>query len=97
LVGLDEVLSRDDDIEDDLDVIFSNPIASTIPKWRTFKLKRRLVDLDETLWGDEDIEDDLDAIFCNPVASFQHGGRSNFRGGCNNFTIQPCSPVAYNK
>jgi hypothetical protein len=27
-------------IEDDLDVILFNPIASTIPKWQMFKLLR---------------------------------------------------------
>jgi hypothetical protein len=29
-----------DNIEGDLDSILLNPIASTIPKWRTFKLLR---------------------------------------------------------
>jgi hypothetical protein len=39
-----------------------NPIASTIPKWRTFKLLRwlqllnRLVDLDEILYGGDGVE-----------------------------------------
>jgi hypothetical protein len=37
-VDLDEILYEDDDIEGDLDSIPLNPVASTIPKWRTFKL-----------------------------------------------------------
>jgi hypothetical protein len=36
-MDLDEILCGGDGIEDDLDSIL-NPIASTIPKWRTFKL-----------------------------------------------------------
>jgi hypothetical protein len=32
------MLYGDDDIEDDLDSILLNPVASTIQKWRTFKL-----------------------------------------------------------
>jgi hypothetical protein len=38
LVDLDEILYEDDAIEDDLDSILINPVASTIPKWWTFKL-----------------------------------------------------------
>jgi hypothetical protein len=38
LVELDEILYEGDAIEDDLSVIFSNPVPSIIPKWRTFKL-----------------------------------------------------------
>jgi hypothetical protein len=37
-VDLDEILYGCDDIEDDFDSILLNPIASTISKWRTFKL-----------------------------------------------------------
>jgi hypothetical protein len=37
-VDLDEILYEDDDIEDDIDFILINPVASTIPKWWTFKL-----------------------------------------------------------
>jgi len=61
-LDLDEILYEDDDIEDDLDSILLNPVASTIPKWRTFKLLRwvqllnRLVDLDEILYGGDGIE-----------------------------------------
>jgi hypothetical protein len=42
LVDLDEILYGDDDIEDDLDSMLFNPIASTISKWGTFKLLRRV-------------------------------------------------------
>jgi hypothetical protein len=44
-------------IEDDLDYIPHNPIASTIPKWRTFKLLRWMQNLHQSAW-------DLD-ILCN--------------------------------
>jgi hypothetical protein len=37
-VDLDEILYGGDDIEDDLDSILFNAVASTIPKWLTFKL-----------------------------------------------------------
>jgi hypothetical protein len=37
-VDLDEILFGGDDIEDDLDSILLNTVASTISKWRTFKL-----------------------------------------------------------
>jgi hypothetical protein len=33
-----EILYGGDDIEDDLDSILFNAVASTIPKWQTFKL-----------------------------------------------------------
>jgi hypothetical protein len=61
-VYLDEILYGGDGIEDDLDSILLNPVASNIPKWRTFKLLRwaqllnRLVDLDEILYGGDGIE-----------------------------------------
>jgi hypothetical protein len=44
------------------DYILFNPVASTIPKWQTFKLLtwvqllNRLVDLDEILYGGDGIE-----------------------------------------
>jgi hypothetical protein len=62
LVDLDEILYGGDDIEDDLDSILFNAVASTIQKWRTFKLLgwvqllNRLVDLDKILYGGDDIE-----------------------------------------
>jgi hypothetical protein len=40
MVDLDGILYRTDDTEDDLDFILFNAVASTIPKWRTFKLLR---------------------------------------------------------
>jgi hypothetical protein len=39
-VDLDEILYGGDDIEDDLDSILLNAVASTIPKWKKFKLLR---------------------------------------------------------
>jgi hypothetical protein len=84
-VGLDEILYGGDGIEYYLDSMLFNPIASTIPKWQTFKLLRwvlllnQLVDLNEILYGGDDIEDDLDSILLNPVAStIKNGGRLNF-------------------
>jgi hypothetical protein len=61
-VDLDEIFYGGDDTEDNLDSILFNPVASTIPKWRTFKLLRwvqllnRLVDLDEILYGGNGID-----------------------------------------
>jgi hypothetical protein len=75
MVDLDEILYGGDNPEDDLDSILFNPVASTISKWRTFKLLKwvlllnRLVDLDEILYEDDNIEDDLDSILIHPVAS----------------------------
>jgi hypothetical protein len=37
-VDLDTILYGDDDIVGDVDSILLNPVASTMPKWRTFKL-----------------------------------------------------------
>jgi hypothetical protein len=65
LVDLDEIF-YEDDIEDDLDSIQINSVASTGPKWWTFKLLwwvellNWLVDLDEILYGGDDVEDDID-------------------------------------
>jgi hypothetical protein len=62
LVDSEEIFCGGDDIEDDLDSILLNPIASTILKWRMFKLLRcvqllnQLVDLDEILYGGDGIE-----------------------------------------
>jgi hypothetical protein len=41
-VDFDKIVYRDDDIEDDLDSKLFNSVASTISKWRTFKLLRRV-------------------------------------------------------
>jgi hypothetical protein len=73
-VDLDEILYGGDDIEDDLDSILLNPVASTIIRWQTFKLLRwaeilnRLVGLDEILYGGDGIEYYLDYIIFNTVA-----------------------------
>jgi hypothetical protein len=62
------------DDEDDIDSVLFNPVASTIPKWRTFKLLscvlllNRPVDLHEILYRDN-TEGDLDSILLTPVAS----------------------------
>jgi hypothetical protein len=66
LVDMDEILYGDDYIKDDLDSILINPVASTISKWRTFKLLRRvhllkrLVDLEEILYCGNGIKGDID-------------------------------------
>jgi hypothetical protein len=75
-VDLDKILYGSNDIEDDLDSILFNPVASTISKWLMFKLLRRvhllnrLVDLDEILYCGNDIKADLDhskMAVCLPV------------------------------
>jgi hypothetical protein len=61
-VDLDDIFYGGDDIEDDLNSVLFNAVASSIPKWRKFKLLRwvqllnRLVDLDEILYGGDGIE-----------------------------------------
>jgi hypothetical protein len=73
-VDLDEILYGSDGIEYYFYYILFNPVASTIPKWRTFKLLRwvlvlnLMVNFDEILY-DDDIEDDLDSILINSIAS----------------------------
>jgi hypothetical protein len=73
-VDLDEVLYGDDGTEYYLYYVPINPVASTIPEWRTFKILRRvqilnrLVDLDEILYGHDDTERDHDSTVLNPVA-----------------------------
>jgi hypothetical protein len=57
LVDLDNILYGGDGIEYHLGYILFNPVASTIPKWRTYiflrwvELFNRLVDLSEILYG----------------------------------------------
>jgi hypothetical protein len=69
-VDLYEILFGGDGIEYYLDYVLFNPVVSTVPNWRMFKLLRwvlllnRLVDLDEILY-----EGDLDSILLNLVAS----------------------------
>jgi hypothetical protein len=73
-VHLDDILYVGDGIAYYLDYIIFNLVASTIPKWRMFKLLRcmlhlnRLVDLDEILCGGYDIEDDIDSILLSLAA-----------------------------
>jgi hypothetical protein len=61
-VDLDEILYGGGDIEYDFDSILLNTVASTISKWRTFKLPRwvqilnRLVDFDGILYKGGSIE-----------------------------------------
>jgi hypothetical protein len=38
LVDLNEIFYGEDDTEGDLDSILLNPVASTIPKWRTSEM-----------------------------------------------------------
>jgi hypothetical protein len=45
-------------IEDDLDAVLSNPVPSTIPKWRTFKLLRWMQNLHQSTWDDEILHTD---------------------------------------
>jgi hypothetical protein len=40
MVDLGEIFYGDDDTEGDLESILFNPVASTVSKWRTFKLLR---------------------------------------------------------
>jgi hypothetical protein len=58
---------------------FSNPVASTIPKWQRYKLLRWVqrnpliiselsMDLNDILYGGDGIEDDIHAILYNPAA-----------------------------
>jgi hypothetical protein len=73
-VDIDEILYGGDGVEYYQNYILFNPVASTIPKWCTFKLLRLVlllklfVDLDEILYEDN-IEDDLDSILFNPATS----------------------------
>jgi hypothetical protein len=39
--------------EDDLEATLSNSVASTMPKWRTLKLLRRMRNLHQLTWGYE--------------------------------------------
>jgi hypothetical protein len=61
-VDLDEILYGGDDIEDNIDRILLNVVASTIQKWRTSKLLgwvqrlNRSVALDEILYEGDGIE-----------------------------------------
>jgi hypothetical protein len=76
-----------DNIEGDLDAISSNPVASTIPTWRTFKLLKwvqilkRVVDLDEIMYVGDDIKKNSSPYVLTPyLQPFQNGGRLNIWG-----------------
>jgi hypothetical protein len=73
-VDLNDILYEDDDIEDDLDSIAINPVASTIPNdgrkkflWRV-QLWNSLVDFNEIVYGGDDVERDINSILLNLVA-----------------------------
>jgi hypothetical protein len=77
---LDEILYGDDDIEDDLYSMLFNHIASTISKWWTYNLLRRvhllnrLMDLDEILYCGNGINGDLNhskMAVCPPLITFE--------------------------
>jgi hypothetical protein len=40
-------------MEDDLDAVLFNPVPSTIPKWRTFRLPRWMQNLHQSTWDHE--------------------------------------------
>jgi hypothetical protein len=89
-VDLDKILYGGDSIEYYLDYILFNPVASTIPKWRTFKLLwwmlllKQLLDSDEILYEDDDTEDDPDYTLINPIASIiPKWWTFKICGGCN--------------
>jgi hypothetical protein len=72
-VDFDEILYGGDGVENDIDSTLLNLVASTIPKWWTFKLLRwaqllnRLMDLDGILFGGDGIEYYVNCILLNPV------------------------------
>jgi hypothetical protein len=61
-VDFDDILCGGDDVEDDIDSVLLNLVASTIQKWRTFNILRwvqllnRLVDMDDILYESDGIE-----------------------------------------
>jgi hypothetical protein len=84
LVDLDDIF-YEEDIEDDLDFMLFNPVASTFSKWRTFKLLKRvhlfnrLVYLDEILYCGNGIK--VTSIItkwlsvCMPLITFEPLGK----------------------
>jgi hypothetical protein len=83
-VDLVEILYGDDDIEDYLDSILFNPVASTISKWRTFKLQwkvhllNRLVNLDAILYCGNGSKGDLvhfKMAVCRPLITVEPLGK----------------------
>jgi hypothetical protein len=53
LVDFYEIQKDGHAIEDDLDAVLINPVPSTIPKWRTFKLLRWMQNLHQSTWDYE--------------------------------------------
>jgi hypothetical protein len=74
-VDLDDILYEGVVIEYYLNYLLFNPVASAIPKGRTFKLLRWVlllnwsVDLDEMLYADDNTEGNVDSILPNPVTN----------------------------
>jgi hypothetical protein len=89
-VDLDEILYVGDGNEYCLDSMLLNPVASTIPEWRTFELLmsvlllNRLVNLDQIVYGGNNIEDDPVYILLHPIAlTLQNDRRLNSCGRYN--------------
>jgi hypothetical protein len=53
LVDFYEIKQEGHAIEGDLDAVRFNPVPSTIPKWRTFKLLRWMQNLHQSTWDHE--------------------------------------------
>jgi hypothetical protein len=53
LVDFYEIQKEGHAIEVDLDVVLFNPVPSSIPKWRTFKLLRWMENLHQSTWDHE--------------------------------------------
>jgi hypothetical protein len=53
LVEFHEIQYGGHAIEGDLDAVLFNPVSSTIPKWRTFKLLRWVQNLHQSTWNHE--------------------------------------------
>jgi hypothetical protein len=79
-----EILYGGDGIEDGLDSMLLNPVASTISKWRRLKLPKsvhllnRLMDLDEILYCRNGVKGDLDhskMAVCLPLITFEPLGK----------------------
>jgi hypothetical protein len=58
LVDFNEIQYGGHAIEGDLDAVFFNPVPSTIPKWRTFKLLRWMQNLHQSTWDHAILETD---------------------------------------
>jgi hypothetical protein len=69
-------------IESDLDAIIFNPVASTIPKWQTFKLLRWIQNFHQSVWDCVILYDDR-STFNEPLfpkkQKYKHGGWLKFK------------------